>query len=88
MHVRVYLRRSKNDEGKQQFSLDVQRAGCREFIDRLALGEREIVEYVDDGRRATTSTAGRASDACWRTRRPGTSSSAAISPDSVAMRSR
>jgi DNA invertase Pin-like site-specific DNA recombinase len=50
MHVRVYLRRSKNDEGKQQFSLDVQRAGCREFVDRLALGERQIVEYVDDGK--------------------------------------
>ncbi len=50
MKVRVYLRRSKNDEGKQQFSLDVQRAGCLDFVQRLALGGCEIVEYVDDGK--------------------------------------
>ena len=50
MTVRVYLRRSKNDEGKQQFSLDVQRTGCREFVQRLALGEQDGVEYVDDGK--------------------------------------
>mgnify|MGYP007135858077 CR=1 FL=1 len=29
MTVRLYLRRSKNDEGKQQFSLDVQRDGLK-----------------------------------------------------------
>ena len=33
MKVRVYLRRSKNDEGKQQFSLDVQRSGCQRFLE-------------------------------------------------------
>jgi site-specific DNA recombinase len=54
--LRVYLRRSKADEGHQQFSLDVQRDGSRLFtIDELArLGisipwsERE--EYIDDDR--------------------------------------
>lgn len=49
MTVRIYLRRSKNDEGKQQFSLDVQRAGGREFIRERQLGAR-IVEYTDDGK--------------------------------------
>ena len=29
--LRVYLRRSKADEGHQQFSLDVQTDGCRRF---------------------------------------------------------
>src|SRR4051812_27067639 len=54
--LRIYLRRSKADEGHQQFSLDVQRDGSRMFaIDDLArLGvnvawsERE--EYIDDDR--------------------------------------
>ena len=50
MKVRMYLRRSKNDEGKQQFSLDVQRTGAYRFIEKLQLGEQEVVEYVDDGR--------------------------------------
>ena len=50
MNVHVYLRRSKNDEGKQQFSLDVQRAGCQEFVQRLALGDLAVVEHVDDGK--------------------------------------
>ncbi len=49
MTVRIYLRRSKNDEGKQQFSLDVQRAGARDFIHERQLGAR-IVEYTDDGK--------------------------------------
>lgn len=35
MNVRTYCRRSKNDEGKQQFSLDVQGAGCTEMIARM-----------------------------------------------------
>jgi DNA invertase Pin-like site-specific DNA recombinase len=50
MNVHVYLRRSKNDEGKQQFSVDVQRTGCREFVDRLGLGAATIVEHLDDGK--------------------------------------
>jgi site-specific DNA recombinase len=50
MNVHVYLRRSKNDEGKQQFSLDVQRAGSREFVERMGLGEHGTSEYVDDGK--------------------------------------
>lgn len=50
MNVHVYLRRSKNDEGKQQFSLDVQRAGCRDFIERMELGGRPLIEHVDDGK--------------------------------------
>jgi len=54
--LRVYLRRSKADEGHQQFSLDVQREGCRRFVVE-ELPRREIVasweglvEYVDDDR--------------------------------------
>ncbi len=51
MTVRIYLRRSKNDEGKQQFSLDVQRNGCLEFARRLELSDsRSLVEYIDDGK--------------------------------------
>ena len=50
MKVRTYCRRSKNDEGKQQFSLDVQNDGCTEMIQRLDLGGAERVPYVDDGR--------------------------------------
>src|SRR5262245_28287807 len=53
--LRLYLRRSKADEGHQQFSLDVQRAGCQRFLDDLAgrgltLSWRGRVEYVDDDR--------------------------------------
>ncbi len=49
--IRTYLRRSKNDDGKQQFSLDVQREGCRKFVrQRLELADVEIVEYMDDGK--------------------------------------
>jgi site-specific DNA recombinase len=50
MNVHVYLRRSKNDEGKQQFSVDVQRTGCREFVDHLGLGAATVVEHLDDGK--------------------------------------
>jgi site-specific DNA recombinase len=50
MTVRTYCRRSKNDEGKQQFSLDIQFNGCIELIARLGLGNEERVDYVDDGR--------------------------------------
>ena len=50
MKVRSYCRRSKNDDGKQQFSLDVQADGCAEMIQRLGLGNAERVPYVDDGR--------------------------------------
>jgi site-specific DNA recombinase len=54
--LRVYLRRSKSDEGHQQFSLDVQREGCRRFAVE-DLPRRELIvswsgreEYVDDDR--------------------------------------
>jgi site-specific DNA recombinase len=50
MVVRIYLRRSKNDEGKQQFSLDVQETGSRDLIGRLGLDAHPVVPYVDDGR--------------------------------------
>jgi DNA invertase Pin-like site-specific DNA recombinase len=50
MIVRTYTRRSKNDEGKQQFSLDVQSAGCREFLAASAFAGAKVVEYVDDGK--------------------------------------
>src|SRR5690242_5772011 len=50
MTIRTYCRRSKNDEGKQQFSLDVQSAGCGELIARMGLGDEPHQTYVDDGR--------------------------------------
>lgn len=50
MVVRTYCRRSKNDEGKQQFSLDVQSIGCAELIQRMGFSDATKVEYVDDGR--------------------------------------
>lgn len=50
MMIRTYRRRSKNDEGKQQFSLDVQTKGCDELIARMELGGEARVDYVDDGR--------------------------------------
>src|SRR5262245_58026870 len=54
--LRIYLRRSKADDGHQQFSLDVQREGCERFATHdlrnrgLALAWSERVEYVDDDR--------------------------------------
>jgi DNA invertase Pin-like site-specific DNA recombinase len=50
MIVRTYTRRSKNDEGKQQFSLDVQSSGCREFLAASAFAGAKVDEYVDDGK--------------------------------------
>jgi DNA invertase Pin-like site-specific DNA recombinase len=50
MIVRIYRRRSKNDDGKQQFSLDVQTKGCDEHIARMGLADQPLVDYVDDGR--------------------------------------
>jgi len=50
MAIRTYRRRSKNDEGKQQFSLDVQAKGCDELIARMELSAQPRVYYVDDGR--------------------------------------
>ena len=50
MVIRTYCRRSKNDEGKQQFSLDVQANGCGELIARLGFAREERRDYVDDGR--------------------------------------
>lgn len=54
--LRLYLRRSKADEGHQQFSLDVQRDGCQRFaLDVLPTRGIKVawdrrVEYVDDDR--------------------------------------
>ncbi len=50
MTIRTYRRRSKNDDGKQQFSLDVQTKGCEEMIQRMELAEQTRVDYFDDGR--------------------------------------
>jgi site-specific DNA recombinase len=50
MTVRTYCRRSKNDEGKQQFSLDVQATGCSEMAARMGLAQQPRRDYVDDGR--------------------------------------
>jgi cell division protein ZapA (FtsZ GTPase activity inhibitor) len=50
MTIHTYCRRSKNDEGKQQFSLDVQEAGCTEMIARMGLADHPRPPRVDDGR--------------------------------------
>lgn len=50
MIVRQYVRRSKNDEGKQQFSLDVQSGGCHDFLSASPFAGAKVVEYVDDGK--------------------------------------
>lgn len=50
MMIRTYRRRSKNDEGKQQFSLDVQSKGCDDFIARLGFSDQSRLDYTDDGR--------------------------------------
>jgi len=50
MVIRTYRRRSKNDEGKQQFSLDVQTKGCDELIARMGFANEARIDYVDDGR--------------------------------------
>jgi len=50
MTIRTYRRRSKNDEGKQMFSLDVQAKGCDELIARMELSAQPHIDYVDDGR--------------------------------------
>ena len=50
MTIRTYRRRSKSDEGKQQFSLDVQSKGCDDHIARMGLGDMPRIDYVDDGR--------------------------------------
>src|SRR5690606_17042920 len=48
MTARIYLRRSKNDEDKQQFSLDVQRQGAEQFIAEQ-FPRINIEVYTDDG---------------------------------------
>jgi site-specific DNA recombinase len=49
MKIRTYCRRSKNDEGKQQFSMEVQHAGCVEFISRMGFAGDGRTDHVDDG---------------------------------------
>src|SRR5436190_1074296 len=49
MKIRTYRRRSKNDEGKQQFSMEVQQAGCQEFISRMGFAGEACADYADDG---------------------------------------
>jgi DNA invertase Pin-like site-specific DNA recombinase len=56
--LRFYLRRSRADEGHQQFSLDVQRRGCLHLAQEMQI-DSEPIEYVDDGR-AGDDFAGRA----------------------------
>jgi hypothetical protein len=55
--IRTYRRRSKNDDGKQQFSLDVQTRGCDELLARMELTEQARTDYFDDGRATTSSIA-------------------------------
>lgn len=51
MTVHLYLRRSKEDAGKQEYTIDVQRDGCHAYIDREKLGARGArAEYVDEGK--------------------------------------
>ena len=50
MIIRTYRRRSKSDDGKQQFSLDTQTKGCDDHIARMELVDAARVDYVDDGR--------------------------------------
>lgn len=50
MMIRTYARRSKNDEGKQQFSLDVQDQGCRAWVRTSEYATEKIATYVDDGK--------------------------------------
>ncbi len=50
MTIRTYARRSKNDEGKQQFSLDVQDKGCRGWVATSLYAGGKIAAYVDDGK--------------------------------------
>ncbi len=35
--------------GKQQFSMDVQDAGCSELISRMGFPDEARIDYVDDG---------------------------------------
>ena len=50
MTVRTYRRRSKNDAGKQEFSLDTQADGCAAFIASSPFATaRKVPDYVDDG---------------------------------------
>ena len=49
MTVRFYTRRSKNDEGKQQFSLEVQVAGCRDFLGSIDVRGRAAPADRDGG---------------------------------------
>jgi len=49
MTIHMYLRRSKDDIGKQEFSIDTQRLGCRDFIEQSGfLGP--VVEHIDEGK--------------------------------------
>lgn len=54
--VRVYLRRSRGDDGHQEFSLDTQRDGAERFVAGALAGGHfaedwhQRVEYIDDDR--------------------------------------
>lgn len=48
MMIRIYRRRSKNEIGKQPFSLEVQATGAAEFVERLGVNEQRV-DYCDDG---------------------------------------
>lgn len=49
MMIRTYTRRSKNDEGKQQYSLDVQSIGCRAWAVASPFAAMPSANYSDDG---------------------------------------
>jgi site-specific DNA recombinase len=49
MKIRTYTRRSKSDNGKQEYSLDVQDAGCRDWRLASPFAATKVVPYVDDG---------------------------------------
>lgn len=49
MKVLTYVRRSKSDAGKQEFSLETQNAGCRDWKLASPFAATKVVAYTDDG---------------------------------------
>lgn len=50
MTIHFYLRRSKDDAGKQEFSIDTQRLVCRDFVEASGFDAASIVEHIDEGK--------------------------------------
>ena len=62
--LHVYLRRSKAKQGHQQFSLDVQRDGSRQFVlNDLPRSESTCVGAIDSSTSTTIAPATTSSDA-------------------------